>query len=914
MKDLFHINKFAILLLFFSFVFILFFSIPSSAQDFYEIANWEKLYSHNLYTATIFQINKVTDIPDDLKNYVLGTCYYYIGKYELAETFFKKVSSTLFRYKHDPVSFYLGIIAFLKNDFLVSATYFNEIAGIYNELEESGKFLYYFSLALIEIGKTDLALKYLNIGIESEYQFYKQYYSFTIAKIYYNLHDFNKASVEFEKFLFLYSDSTLADDTLYYLGKSYYYLKDYKSAKRSFSSIINLYRNSEYYYSSLYYLGQITGNKIYFEEIILKNPGFNLIDYVLYYLAKIYYSDNMYEKAFDYFLEAFNRTENQSLKYNCIIFMIKIKGDISSSFLQKLNEEQRKPILEYILSNYFYFNQLDKIFKYEKSIFYNEILSNYKTLIVLAKAYLKIDDYKKSLNLFLDALKLNPADYKLYFFIGYCYYKLSDFENAFKMFNKVIIESNIELYYGYYSYLYLGIIELKQNNFKNSQQYFEQIILKYPTYKTIGETYYFLSIVFYNLKDYHKSLSAIEFSYSSNISGMMRLAVIYQYAIVSMRFDFVKTEELFNEYKNLSEDKKQIFLLAIKIAEYSFSLGKYDSAKFYYEKALLYTEDNKEKIDLLIQLATIDYNTKDYTTAYLKMLELINDKIEYRYKDILFLFFNCAIQLKKFDAAKYILNINPEIFNDFNNFFIQFINIYKEQSLYGDAIKFIDTIIEKYSNIDNSIKYNLLLNKALIYFEQNNYEFALKEFQDLYQQFPEKQRDLELYIIDCSLRYKDFELLISKIPVLLKYNDENLYNNAFYLILKLYFMGKIEQNFIKELIDSDLLKAEDFKVSILLLYIENKGKLKDFTQNIKEYLSSKNSENAYWSRFFYSIALLDAKNFKNSRLILESLINVSDYFQKEFLYYFLYLIEKTEGKEKKYWESLSKDYPFSIFL
>lgn len=902
--------------IFFLFFIIIFsnFSFIIFAQQLSEELNWEKLYNNRLYSATIFQIRKINDISPDLKNYILGTCYYYLGNYDIAEFYLRKVSSILFRFKHDPVAYYLGIISFFKKDYLIAVTYFNEISSIYDELEECPKYLYYFSLSLIEIGKTDLALRFLKIGLDSNFETYKQYYSFTIAKIYYNLQDFTKAAAEFEKFLFLYSDSSLVDDTLYYLGRSYYNLKDYKNAKTAFASIVNLYRTSEYYYSSLYYLGQITGNKIYFEEIISKNPSFNLIDYVYYYLAKQYFDDSNYEKAYDYFNEAFNKSVDQVLKYNCIVYILKIKGDIPLSYIEKLTYAQRKPILEFLLSNYFYFKQYKKIFDFEKGPFSEEILKNPYTLVVLGKTYLEVNDFQKSLSLFLEALKYNPADYKIYFFIAYNYYKLNDYENAQKLFSRVIVENNIETYYAYYSYLYLGILELKNSNYKNSAQYFEQILLKYPTYKTIGEVYYFLSIVYYNLRDYKKSLSAIEFAYASSTLGNLKLAIIYQYIIVSMRFDTNKTSKLFEEYENISDDALQNYNLATKVAEYFFSTTRYQLSKDYFEKALKYCKDDYQKIDTLLQIIAIYYNLKEYKMAYEKLSELLNIDLDYRKNDILFFYFNTAINLKDLSASELLFSIKNDSIKNYSNFIMQFLSLYREKQEYKNAIQFIDKVISKYTNIDVNIKYELLMNKAKFLEEDNDIEKSFSQYLEIYQNFEDKRKDIEFYLIDIAVKLKKIDFLKQKIPILYAYNDENLELQTYYLLLKLFFTNQIDKDYINDLKDKKLIKLEDPKYNMFFIYLDNRMNIKKQTELFRPFLSSKNTDIAYWSRFFYSVALLESKDYKNSKILLESLLAISNDFQKELIYYFLSIIENQEGKEKKYWEILIKEYPYSLFI
>ncbi|HQM90225.1 MAG TPA: hypothetical protein PLI56_08810, partial [Exilispira sp.] len=65
---------------------------------------------------------------------------------------------------------------------------------------------------------------------------------------------------------------------------------------------------------------------------------------------------------------------------------------------------------------------------------------------------------------------------------------------------------------------------------------------------------------------------------------------------------------------------------------------------------------------------------------------------------------------------------------------------------------------------------------------------------------------------------------------------------------------------------------------------------------------------------FYSFALFDNNDTKNSKAIAESLLTVADREQKEIIYYLLVLIEKSNGKEKNYWNLFTQEYPESILL
>lgn len=891
-----------------------FISIPIFAKETDGIPDWTALYQHKFYSAVIFQLEKDFTIEKDLKNYVLGTSYFFLSEYNEAKIYLQSIKSSNFKFINDPVGYYLGMIYFFEKNYAKSVSYFNEISADYDNLIEKDKFFYYFGLALNEVGKYDLALKYLKIGLESEYENFKPYYSFTIGKIYYNLADFSNAVAEFEKFLYKYVDSTLIDDTLYYLGKSYYALNDLKNAKRAFSSIYNLYKTSEYFSSSIYYLGLITGNKIYFEEIISKYPNFEKIDYAYYYLAKIQFDEKDNDGSYKNFSKCFDISNNQDLIYNCIVYMIKIKGDIPIFYLERLNEQQRKVILEYLLNSYLYFNQREKIKNLENSIYIDEINRNSATLFIFGKFYLRENNIEKSLSYFSKALALNPVDYRILFFNAYCYLQLGNLEFAQKLFEKVLYEKNLEAYYGYYSYLYLGTIEIKKQSYKTAIYYFEQIILKYPTYPSLGEVYYFLSVSYYNIHDYNKSLKAIELAYKSPVYGKYRLAFLRHYSIVLLRFDLAKSLSIFEEYVSCEENKSEIYQLAMKLADYSFTDYKYDYAMILYKYASKFAETNKQVIDSNIQIIMIYYNQKNYDKAYENIKSILSDSLSYRKKDILFVFFSVAIQLEDETAAQYFNQLNEGEIKDFSNFIFPFITIFQKKGKYEEALNFIDFVLDKTKD-NPSLNLEILSQKAYLLkiLAKNDEAFAL--YESLLEQANEdKKVEIELQLIELATKLKNYEYLSSQIEPLLNYNDTNLDSSAFYLLLKLFLKQKIDKNYIYKIANQypRLNKYKYFE--IFIQYLQNQNDIKKQTDSSKKYVTSSNQETAFWGRLFYSFALFDNNDTKNSKAIAESLLTVADREQKEIIYYLLVLIEKSNGKEKNYWNLFTQEYPESILL
>ena len=69
--------------------------------------------------------------------------------------------------------------------------------------------------------------------------------------------NYDRASVEFQRFVTNYPSTTLTPQAYYYLGESFYVQKQYDPAKQALEQVISRYPSSKYRSHALYKLGQI---------------------------------------------------------------------------------------------------------------------------------------------------------------------------------------------------------------------------------------------------------------------------------------------------------------------------------------------------------------------------------------------------------------------------------------------------------------------------------------------------------------------------------------------------------------------------------------------------------------------------------------------------------------------------------
>ncbi|MCX8058505.1 MAG: tetratricopeptide repeat protein [Spirochaetes bacterium] len=838
----------------------------------------------------------LSDKEKDFYYYLLGVSNFYLGNFDLSKSYFEKIKEEYFKLYYEYCEYYKGVISFFFQDYKQSTIWFNKISKFEDKINEIGKYYYYFSISLIQIGEFDLAFYFLNKGINSNDEIYKPYLSFTLGRLYFNLSLFDKAEIEFRRFLLKYAESDLIDDTIYYLGKSYYKQKKYKEAKDEFNIIIKNYPKSEYFFYSYYYLGKITGNKIYFEYILLNNPSFENIDYVFYYLGRL--EDNK-DLAKIYFENCINKTNDKMLAYNSLIYMLNFEND----YKEKLNL-----ILKYINN----IENKEKIFNYALNLIYNNLSfdffqtiyethylnnkefyeNNYEILYNLGRVFALKKDFEKSLEFFLKSYKINQNDYKLNYYLGYSLYELGKHEEAIVYLNNAIEKAKRrDLFYDL-SIKLICFYYIEKNDLNKAFTLFSNFIENNPSSPIYYEILYYHSIVSYNLKKYDIAYNSIKKCLNGvKLEDQLYINVIYSSIKIIGKKNINEAAALYKE-KVLQIDKN--YSLAFYIIDSYINTKNYIKALEFCDLIYNSNSESEIQVDVLIKKYLIYYNLKNYEKALSELKKALNIDSNYK-KDLIYyylvelnilikdnVFVNYFNSLIKFENKKLIFDASYLIYSYY----------YKEKEL-DKALIYLDYCLNYVEDKDS--KNNILFNKANILYELNLLENSALILEDLI------NRQYNEFVINNFLFY--IYLKLKNIEKIKEKGIFNIYNNK---SEEIKYISFIYLYFLKEF---DLIEEETFK-NILYYFIQNKisnrtyflaiyinefyynNNFEKFTKEFRSNIQSKDNYISFWTRYFFALFYYKQKDYNNAYKVFEAIIDFNLSPENEIVYYYLYFLEK----------------------
>ena len=174
-------------------------------------------------------------------------------------------------------------------------------------------------------------------------------------------------------------------------------------------------------------------------------------------LAKIYESEGKDEEAIDEYVRAVELNKRDYDSYYEISFLLNKIGKIDESEEMLKNLLSKKP-------DYF------------------------KASILLGNILYDKEQFKKAVNVYLDALKYNPEIYELYYGLGMSYTRLNDFQTALEYYRRAAVINSM-LYHARFNIaqinLITGELEKAENNFIECLQ----------NKDTEPEAYYYLAII-----------------------------------------------------------------------------------------------------------------------------------------------------------------------------------------------------------------------------------------------------------------------------------------------------------------------------------------------------------------------------------------------------------------------------------
>lgn len=299
--------------------------------------------------------------------------------------------------------------------------------------------------------------------------------------------------------------------------------------------------------------------------------------------------------------------------------------------------------------------------------------------IEAAKGLYSAGNYSGALKLYLDMVNTSYS-FKLYYEIGRCYYKLNDLGNAEDNFKRSI---SLEGYKNP-SYLYLGNIYFKQQDSFQAIEYWVRAFAYKPNDESVclnlATSYFSKDMKFQSIFYYLKYLK-----YSKNKTSSYYLEIkksIEGFEKIAQEF-YQKAQRAALNKDNETAIKALLFAVKnypIKF-DINYLLGRlyqenhdYEQALVYYKQA--YSIDNKS-LDVLQRLSSVMVELGDFTGAY------------------------CCFK-----------RILPLVINN--------------QKEYLNVIKTIKQLEERLGNMNCEGHLNL----AKEYYDNNNYHFALFEYEN----------------------------------------------------------------------------------------------------------------------------------------------------------------------------------------
>lgn len=432
---------------------------------------------------------------------------------------------------------------------------------------------------------------------------------------------------------------SIHSNALFYIGESYYRLRDNKSAQENFFEVVK--RNYPLKFKALIRIIEILFeekkykeiNDIFskYEKIFVKEDE----DYLLFvlYKARYLYVINKNKES----LDILNKIKEDN---NNFITIMELKSknyvklqDIPKAIQILINSFpyiplNKKAFYGYeIVSLYFNNSQYDKALEFysitqsfiDESEDKNEILI--KLEYVKSLCYMAKKDYQKSIDSFKNIIfnlkneKFKDIITKSYYYLGWCYYKISNFNESTKFFNissNSLLDANLLKD----SYYMEAMSYFSNRNYNLSYQKFEVIYKKYYPEELSIMAFYYMAKSLENLNKIEEALKNYYKIYTE--SNLIEYKILSLFELIKYNLNNNNIEEannLIKQLENLDKDKKIYFQVLLLQAETFISLKRYSEAYSIYNYYIKNKKDDKDLDYIYYWAAYSAEMIKDYISA-----------------------------------------------------------------------------------------------------------------------------------------------------------------------------------------------------------------------------------------------------------------------------------------------------------
>ncbi len=604
-----------------------------------------KLFQNKEYVLSIDELERFLIKYPSSEHYsaaqnLLAQSYYQSGDYANAKIRY----STLLQSNYgDEANYYLSLIAIKEEKYTAAEAYVLKIP-MGNKYREAG--LYQLGATLYREEKVVEATNIFN-RIRREKGPYEKLALFNLGLISYNKGEYFRTSVYLEEFLSKEkNDFDKLAPANYMLGYSYYQVDDINKALEFYNIVEREYYTSAYYQRAardmlLIYIGKNNEEKIDYYTNELIGSEFEALAYQN--TGNYYYKKNNFEKAEKSYEKALAKGANDDITY--LLGRARLSLDKKESALfsfEKLKGNNKYLNEYYYYKAYILFNQKEygKVVNFLQSIEEKGLEKDFEKQLYyfIADSAFSIEEYRTARKyygyIYKESKKLEDF-YKL-FIVNNRMKDIIDIEKLYTLYNKAyasdreyrkdiylvtgnLLVENGELAKGekvYKDFLSKQEDETITENLVtvlSRQGKYDELLLFLEKLDPTAENVYLKGLAYLGLGNFIEATRAFNYLINSNEISIetQEKATVKLIETSFASKDYEKTLsniEIYDQksYKLANEEVEKSRALAY------FRLGKYENARFIYEKQL----ENPEKADFArFMIAESYYNEKKYEKA-----------------------------------------------------------------------------------------------------------------------------------------------------------------------------------------------------------------------------------------------------------------------------------------------------------
>ena len=359
--------------------------------------------------------------------------------------------------------------------------------------------------------------------------------------------------------------------------------------------------------------------------------------------------------------------------------------------------------------------------------------NNIENLTVIGGAFYKLKEYKKAIECFDKAIKINREDPALYFSKGKTYHKQKKYKKAIEYFDKAIaIDSNNAAVYAKKGKSYR-----KLKNFEKSIESYKKAISINPE---DARYYWKIGKLYDKLKDYYKAIEYYNHSIDINPTDLNKIInyVSLGDAYVDLQ-DYIKAIESYEKAISINPERRWLYN---RIGKAYFRLNKYQSAIEAFKQVILTDRENETanlNLGLLYSIVEQYDLAKEHFTFFIKNNP--DSVIGYVFQGLI------SLALKENTIAKNYFSIafEKESINVF------YLNVLGSNYLYLNEPEKALKILEKGLSFDKK-DYGINTSFVQYYLTTNNLEKSKQQFQKVYSLFNKEEHDFIAFLNSKNLQ------------------------------------------------------------------------------------------------------------------------------------------------------------------